>query len=103
MAVVAQLQMQQVFPPTNLQAKVERRGVRLTWNEIAQPAARGINVYRYTRGKKPVLLSTVKQTETEYHDAKPGYNSPVFYFLRSTTANGTESAPGNEAAVILQH
>jgi hypothetical protein len=102
MAVVAQLQTPQVFPPSNLQARVERRGVRLTWNEIAQPAARGINVYRYTRGKKPVLLSTVKQTETDYHDAKPGSDSPVFYFLKCTTVNGAESVPGNEAAVILQ-
>ncbi len=90
-----------VYPPANLKARVVKRDVVLKWDEVAQPAATGFKLYRYTRGSRPSLVATLKTDDLEYTDTKPGAVSPVFYYLTTTGKHGAESEPGPETSILL--
>ncbi|NOY06383.1 MAG: hypothetical protein GXO82_07105 [Chlorobi bacterium] len=102
MTATARVPTPEIFPPANPRARFMKKRVYITWDEIVQPAAAGFRLYRYTRGRKPVLVATLSPDDTEYVDRRPGKTSPVFYFITTVDRAGHESKRSKEMPLVIR-
>ncbi|GEM_PF-661697 len=102
MTATATVPVPTLLPPANPRARFMKKRVYITWDEIVQPAAAGYRLYRYTRGKKPVLVARLSLDDTKYVDRRPGRTSPVFYFITTVDRAGHESKRSKEMALVLR-
>jgi fibronectin type 3 domain-containing protein len=84
--------------PFGLSGFMSDQGVYLNWGQAIYPEIASVNLYRYQRGKTPVLVKSFTPEVLEYLDAevKSGLN---FYYLTTVNKAGAESDRSEEVGV----
>ncbi|MCP4124534.1 MAG: hypothetical protein GY751_22545 [Bacteroidetes bacterium] len=89
--------------PSGIRALQLSEGVQLEWNEVADEKVAGYRVYRYERGGKPILISTIASDgKLQYIDRNVQEGSLYFYFVRSVDAAGKQGSASAEASVRIR-
>ncbi|MFF4257557.1 PA14 domain-containing protein [Streptomyces sp. NPDC001663] len=83
--------------PVRLTASTGETGVALSWNTVAD--ATGYQVYRWDRDTKAYEKLAVT-TDTSYADTGAAKGTTHYYWVTARYADGTESAPGGDYAVL---
>ncbi|MGE5383444.1 MAG: fibronectin type III domain-containing protein [Omnitrophica WOR_2 bacterium] len=71
----------------------------LTWGQTIYKDISSVNLYRYQRGSKAVLLSKLPADATEYTDNQIKPDNLYFYYLTTVNKSGIESAKSMEIGV----
>jgi len=74
-------------------------GINLTWSQTLYTDITAVNLYRYQRGSKAVLVAKLPADATEYLDKDTKAGSLYFYYLTTTNKAGIESKPSEEAGI----
>lgn len=74
-------------------------GINLSWSQTLYADIAAVNLYRYQRGSKAVLVAKLPADATEYLDKETVAGSLNFYYLTTTNKAGIESKPSEEAGV----
>lgn len=84
--------------PFGLSGFMSDQGVYLNWGQAIYPDIASVNLYRYQRGKTPVLVKSFTPEILEYLDAevKSGLH---FYYLTTVNKAGAESDRSEEVGV----
>jgi fibronectin type 3 domain-containing protein len=85
--------------PASLTANLAQTGIQLNWEVPAENASLQYNIYRYERGKEPVKAGTVAGDTDQFTDKTATKGKHYFYFIRSLSADKTESDKSNEASI----
>jgi fibronectin type 3 domain-containing protein len=102
MTVVASISSPEYYPPGNVRAWKEKKSVQITWDDIVQPGAKELRIYRYTRGSTPKIIKKLKVNIHEYVDTKPGRGKLVSYYLTTVGEGGEESVRSSVVSVPLK-
>lgn len=95
--------------PDHPSAAVHNHSVKLSWgpskpaSKSARDAVIGYNVYRSTvsRDPNPKRINSTLCPGTTYDDPDVEAGKTYFYVTRGVNANRVESAPSNEAKVVM--
>jgi len=87
------------LPPAGLMLSAGPDSVVIGWEAPEQKEIASYRVYRYQRGKDPVVIGTVPQGTGQFTDTTAKKGSLYFYFVTSVHANGEESSPGKEEGI----
>jgi len=87
------------LPPAGLMLSAGPDAVVIGWEAPEQEEIVSFRVYRYERGKDPVIIATVPQGASQYTDTTALKGRLYFYFVTSVHSNGTESSPGMEDGI----
>jgi fibronectin type 3 domain-containing protein len=90
-----------ISPPNGLKVMVMDSKALLGWNTIVNKEIRNIKIYRYQRGKKPVLLTSLPTKEYEYTDASVKKGELYFYYITVVNKDNMESTPSKEVSIKL--
>ncbi|MGE5316700.1 MAG: fibronectin type III domain-containing protein, partial [Chloroflexota bacterium] len=98
---IASVSLQQEIPaqPFALRAYRSDEGIYLQWSRTLYPDIQSVNLYRYEKGTKPVLLMKLPSDAVEYTDATAPQGKMHFYYVTTMNKNGMESVPSEEIAV----
>jgi len=96
---VITLQKARPLAPSAMQLFVQDDGINVIWEEPAQEGIKSYRLYRYERGKTPVLVGTTPHGTVKYKDTAARKGRLYFYYLTSVHENGLESSPGLEEGV----
>lgn len=87
------------LPPSGMTLTVGADAVSVAWEAPEQQDIVSFRLYRYERGKTPVIIATVPQGTTLFTDTTAQRGKLYFYYLTSVHANGIESSTGKEEGV----
>jgi fibronectin type 3 domain-containing protein len=73
--------------------------VSVVWEAPEQQDIVSFRLYRYERGKTPVIIATVPQGTTLFTDTTAQRGKLYFYYLTSVHSNGIESSTGKEEGI----
>lgn len=93
------LQTEKPGAPFALRGYRTDEGIMLEWSQTIYPGIKSVNLYRYQRGLKPVLLATLPEQTTEYTDTNAPKGKAWFYFVTTTNDKGVESGASKEVGV----
>jgi len=88
-----------VDAPDGLNATVIEGKALLGWNTLLSNDLQKVKIYRYQRGKKPVVLATLTNKESEYTDSTIKKGELYFYYITLLNKDNKESAPSKEVSV----
>ncbi|MEU6259529.1 PA14 domain-containing protein [Streptomyces sp. NPDC047043] len=83
--------------PVRLTASTGETGVALSWNTVTD--ATGYQVYRWNPDTK-AYEKLAATTDTSYEDTGAAKGTTHYYWVTARYADGTESAPGGDYAVL---
>lgn len=84
--------------PFGLSGFMSDQGVYLNWGQAVYPDIASVNLYRYQRGNKPVLVKSLSADTLEYLDAEVK-SGLYFYYLTTVNKAGVESDRSEEVGV----
>lgn len=94
------------LPPDNLRLEMPEQGVSLLWDEVRQNNLVSYQLYRYERGQKPVLISTIPISQDSTQSAPLTYLDRTalkghlyFYYLTTRDHKNRESQPSREISL----
>jgi fibronectin type 3 domain-containing protein len=85
--------------PSAMKLFAQTDGIMIEWEEPEQEAIKSYRVYRYERGGKPTLVTTVSRGTERFTDITARKGKLYFYYLTSVHQNGNESVPGREEGI----
>ena len=88
-----------VDAPDGLNATIIEGKALLGWNTLLSNDPQKVKVYRYQRGKKPLVLATLTNKESEYTDNTIKKGELYFYYITLLNKDNKESAPSKEVSV----
>ena len=89
-----------VLPPAGIKAQKSDEGILISWNEPVQQNIKEYKIYRYQRGEKEKLISSVPVEEKpEYLDKDVSVENLYFYYLKSVNNENLESSPSKEIGI----
>ncbi len=88
--------------PSGMRLLVQDEGIVVEWEEPDQEGINSYRLYRYERGKAPVMIRTTPRGTAKYTDAAALKGRLYFYYLTSVHDNGVESTPGREEGIWRQ-
>jgi fibronectin type 3 domain-containing protein len=88
--------------PSGMKLLVQDTGIVVEWEEPDQEGISSYRLYRYERGKAPVMIKTTPRGTAEYTDGGALKGKLYFYYLTSVHENGVESTPGREEGIWRQ-
>ena len=87
------------LPPSGMTLTVGSDAIIVAWEVPDQQDIVSFRLYRYERGKTPVIIATVPQGAALFTDTTAQRGKLYFYYLTSVHANGIESSTGKEEGV----
>ena len=102
--VLAQIQLNEYNTPmpTAIWVKQDNSKATVEWSKPTDNIVKSINVYRYQRGNKPVLLKQLNTDIQSYEDKTTSKGELYFYFITFTDNKNLESAPSREAGIRVE-
>lgn len=85
--------------PSAMKLYAQTDGIMIEWEEPDQEDIKSYRVYRYERGGKPTLVTTVSRGTERFNDITARKGKLYFYYLTSVHQNGNESVPGREEGI----
>ncbi len=86
-------------PPSGMTLTVGSEAVSVGWEAPEQREIVSFRLYRYERGKAPVVIATVPQGTILFNDTTAQKGKLYFYYLTSVHENGIESSIGKEEGI----
>jgi fibronectin type 3 domain-containing protein len=94
-----QVKQEELVAPAMLRYYPSDKGIILEWDEVYGDNIAGFNIYRYKRGEKPVLLTSVDRNITVFEDNTVKSNNTYLYYLTSYNGSKVESNPSESIVV----
>lgn len=89
-----------VLPPAGIKAQKSGDGILISWDETVQQNIKEYKIYRYERGNKPILISSVTSKEKfEYLDKSVKKGNLYFYYLSTVDSENNESQSSQEVGI----
>ncbi len=86
-------------PPPSIRAQRSTSGIRIVWGEVFSGELSNYNVYRYSPGTEPALLSQVPAEKHDFLDEQVETGELYFYYITSTNAQEIEGRPSEQVSV----
>ncbi|MDW8419797.1 MAG: hypothetical protein RML37_10310 [Chitinophagales bacterium] len=88
-----------ILPPSNIIARNLPDGILIEWSKPLVSGLKHFKLYRYQRGKEPVVIAQPDAGSVSYLDKTAKAGELYFYMLSSVHVDGTESVTGDEVGV----
>ncbi len=89
------------LPPAALKIRKTDNAILLEWDKGIDKNVAGYEVYRYQRGKAPVLITSLPKDQSPLVEDNTAVKGALyFYYVLSVAMDGTKSAPSSEISVV---
>jgi fibronectin type 3 domain-containing protein len=98
-SATGQRKQEEIAAPAMLRYYPSDKGIVLEWDEVYGDNAAGFNIYRYKRGEKAVLLTSVNKNILTYEDNTVVSKNTYLYYVTTFSGSKIESEP-TESIVV---